>query len=123
MENYNDFATVADEKISEFKKAYQNAMSSDRVEILKGDSNQKENDDTARFIGDSPVSNPINNQPSNSPVNSPSSPNQSNNNSPSSTPARKAKNNSLNQLNLLLFALMLELIYGNGGNSNCSNNR
>lgn len=121
MENYNDFATVADEKISEFKNAYQKAMSVDKVEILKGDSSKKETDDVARFIGDSPVSSPINNQPSNSPVNSPSSPNQSNNNSPSSTPAKKAKNNSLNQLNLLLFALMLELIYGNGGNSNCRN--
>lgn len=120
MEQYNDFATVADEKVGEFKKAYQKAMNVDKVEILRGDASPNENNDTSRFIGNSPVTNPINNEPSSSPVNSPSTtPNQSNNNSPSIAP--KAKSNSLNQFNLLLFIIMLELIYGNGGNgSSCS---
>lgn len=108
MEKYNDFATIAEEKITEVNQAYQNQHSG--VEILSGDTspNRAENG-----VGNAPITTPTN------PVANPRNSTGGGNTTPSvpiSVPQKSNNNNSL--LNLLLMYAILELLYSPSGCNN-----
>lgn len=105
METYNDFATIAEDKIVEVNQAYQNQQSG--VEILSGDTSPNQ---AEKGAGSTPTTNP---------VVSPRNSTNGGNTTPSvpiSVPQNS--NNNLMLLNLLLVYAMLELLYGTNGCNN-----
>lgn len=107
METYNDFATIAEEKMGEVNQAYQSQQNG--VEILSGDTSPNQAEKRA---GSTPTT------PTN-PVASPRNSTGGGNTTPTvpiSVPEETS--NNLMLLNLLLMYAMLELLYGTNGCNN-----